>query len=83
MDTSSPAGKVFFVIMAALAEMESEQTSVRVASAHKVAADRGEMPYSGSRCFGYQAGGQSAVKDDRVVRESEGGAAHRSPDSRW
>ncbi len=71
MDTSSPAGKVFFVIMAALAEMESEQTSVRVASAHKVAADRGEMPYSGSRCFGYQARGKSAVKDDRVVREAK------------
>ena len=71
IDTTSPSGRVFFTIVAALAELEAEQTSVRVASAHKVAAERGEMPYSGSRCFGYQGRAKSRVGDERVARESK------------
>ncbi|MGO9027215.1 MAG: recombinase family protein, partial [Acidimicrobiales bacterium] len=66
LDTRSPGGKLIFTMIAALAQMESEQTSVRVKSAQKIKADRGRMHTGGKRQFGY---GIKPSADTREARE--------------
>lgn len=53
IDTATAAGRMFFGVVASLAEMESAQTSERVKSAHSVAAEAGRM-HGGPRQYGYR-----------------------------
>jgi site-specific DNA recombinase len=58
LDTTTPAGKLLYTVIAALAELESAQTSERVKSHHQLAAARGDMHAGGSRySFGYNIDG--------------------------
>ncbi|MGD0313735.1 MAG: recombinase family protein, partial [Acidimicrobiales bacterium] len=68
VDTSTPAGQMFFTILAAFAEMESAQTSEKVKSHHRLAASQGKMHKGGVRSFGY--GQTTGDKDaDAKVRD--------------
>jgi DNA invertase Pin-like site-specific DNA recombinase len=53
LDTSTPAGQLFYNMVASFAQMESEQTSERVKSATKLAAQQGRFHSGGHRQFGY------------------------------
>jgi DNA invertase Pin-like site-specific DNA recombinase len=71
MDTTSPGGKLIFTMIAALAQMESEQTSVRVKSAQKIKAERGRMHTGGKRQFGYGVEPTADTKEARqLAREA-------------
>jgi site-specific DNA recombinase len=65
IDTSSAMGNLFFTILAAMAQMESEQISERVRSAHLVAAQEGKPGTGGHRCYGY-------TRDGEVIEEERG-----------
>jgi DNA invertase Pin-like site-specific DNA recombinase len=69
IDTGTPAGKLLFTVVAALAEMESEQTSEKVRSSHKVAAETGKMHTGGSRQFGFNRDGTVNDAEAAVVLE--------------
>jgi site-specific DNA recombinase len=64
IDTSSAMGNLFFTILAAFAQMESEQISERVRSAHLVAAQEGKPGTGGHRCYGY-------ARDGKIIEEEE------------
>jgi site-specific DNA recombinase len=67
IDTSTPVGKVFFGFVASMAELESDQTSERVKSFHKFAAETGRMHTGGSRQFGYERDGTGTVVESEAV----------------
>jgi DNA invertase Pin-like site-specific DNA recombinase len=64
IDTSSAMGNVFYTITAAFAQMESEQISERVRSAHLVAAQQGKPGSGGHRCYGY-------TRDGKIIEEEK------------
>jgi len=72
LDTSTPGGKVMFTMIAALAQMESEQTSERVKSHHRLAAENGMMHTGGSRAFGYNKDGTLNRREAQAAREAAG-----------
>lgn len=69
IDTSTAVGQMFFTIVAGFAQLESEQTSERVKSYMKVAAEAGALHGGGCRQFGYERGGAVLEAEAEVARE--------------
>ena len=71
LDTTTAGGKLIYTMIAAMAQMESEQISQRVKSAQKVKADRGRMHTGGNRQFGYGVEPTADTKEARqLARET-------------
>jgi DNA invertase Pin-like site-specific DNA recombinase len=52
LDTTTPMGRAVLMLIASLAEQESENTALRVKRAQKSAAQRGDLPGGGYRIYG-------------------------------
>jgi site-specific DNA recombinase len=64
LDTSTPAGRMFYLIVAGFAELESDTISERVRSDRKMKADNGAMHDGGLRRYGYN---RKAIVDNQPV----------------
>jgi site-specific DNA recombinase len=71
IDTTTPAGQLFYTVIAAINEMQSAQTRALVQSAVKVSAEAGEMRTGGRRQFGYTADRSAEIIESEaaVIRE--------------
>ncbi|MEI8239053.1 MAG: recombinase family protein, partial [Actinomycetota bacterium] len=68
VDTSTPMGQAVVGIMAAMAQAESEATSLRVRRAMASQIARGAVPKGGSRCYGYMVDGTVVPAEAQHVR---------------
>jgi site-specific DNA recombinase len=70
MDTSTPSGRLFYTIIAAMAQWEREEITDRVRSAMTARAKMG-MPMSGRVPYGFQ------IKDGKIVQHPEEAAIRK------
>ena len=68
IDTATSGGQMIYTMIAAMAQMESEQISERVKSATGLAARKGKMHTGGRRQFGYNRDATVNDSEAAVVR---------------
>jgi DNA invertase Pin-like site-specific DNA recombinase len=72
LDTTTPMGRAILVLIASLAEQESENTSLRVRRAQRSAAKRGQLHRGGYRPFGMTRDGAVVEPEAAAIREAMG-----------
>ena len=71
IDTRQPTGRFVAELLVAQARMESENTSIRVASQHAERARRGDASAGGTRPFGHSSGFRSVVREEAdLIRDA-------------
>lgn len=67
IDTSTPGGRFVYTVLAAVAQLESEQIALRVGAAAEERARNGRPHGGGSRSFGYADDRRTIIKEEKAL----------------